>query len=125
MIAKLRAIVFGWMIKVYQKLRLWFIGFIIKGKIIVLVYFARARRLYWRRKHYIKAKLAGFKYITPEQFIMEFPPKKNHKACNYGKGYSVVQYPNKQKTIRFCHCVTDQYKKSGKKYMLREDRLGL
>ena len=122
-IKRFRVWFFGGLIEFRKKLLLWFITWALKGKIVVLVYTSRVRRWYYKKKFYLKAKLAGYKYVTPEQSIMEFPPKKGHKACNYGKGYNVIQLPNKTKTIRFCYCVSEQYKKSGKKYMLKEDVL--
>lgn len=97
-----------------------FFGFM-KAKIFFLFRYANARRWWWDKKWRFKMRLAGYQFITPEQFITMFPPKKNHKPCNE-KGYVVRMRPNKVKMIQWCQCVIHKYKESGKKYIVEEPK---
>jgi len=87
-------------------------------KVLVFVYYARIRRGFSDYKRRVQMYIAGYRTITGEQFITMFPPKKGHKPCN-GQGWNVVMLPNKMKTMRFCACVTDKYKASGKKFLIK------
>jgi hypothetical protein len=101
----------------WQKTTTWIAYFLVRCKIWVMVRYAKSRRWYWDKKRYVQMRLAGYKFIPPGRFLTEFPPRKNHKPCNE-KGYVVVQLPDRRKVIRFCTCVTDKYKTSGKKYIV-------
>ena len=115
---KYRNICINFPIFLFQTVKINLFMIALKNKIRVFVVYGKARRWYWDKKWYFQMRMAGYKFIKPEQMLMEFPPKKNHKLCNYGKGFHVVQLPTKRKVIQFCSCVHDQYKKSGKKYMI-------
>lgn len=91
-----------------------------KLKVLYFVYFAKARRFVRYHKQRIQNYIAGYRRIDADKFLAMFPPKKGHKPCNYGTGWMVVQLPNKTKAIRFCHCVTEQYKKSGKRLIINQ-----
>ena len=102
-----------------------------KAKTIVMLRYMQARILYYsrrsrikqwifRHKNNIQMYISGYRTISAEQFLTEFPPKKGHKACRAGQGWMVVQLPNKMKVIRWCECVTDKYHKSGKKYKVKQ-----
>lgn len=88
-------------------------------KIFFLVRFAKTRRWVWHKKWVCQMYIAGYRWIKPERFMTEFPPNPKHKMC-HGKGYFVVQLPNKMKAIRWCTCIHDKYKASGKKYIIKE-----
>jgi len=89
-------------------------------KIKYFVHTSALRRWIWWHKEATRMWIAGYRKISADDFIKEFPPKKGHKPCRSGQGWMVVQLPNKQKVIRFCTCVTEKYKKSGKKYLVKQ-----
>lgn len=89
-----------------------------QGKVLVLTRYAKIRRGFWDYKRRVQMYIAGYRTITGEQFITMFPPKKGHRLCN-GQGWNVVMLPNKLKVIRYCICVTDKYKNSGKKFLIK------
>lgn len=104
----------------WQKSRNWMIMRAVQLKVIVLVRWSRLRRWYWAHKQGVQMWVAGYRKISADDFLKEFPPKPGHKACRAGQGWMVVQLPNKQKVIKFCTCVTDKYKASGKKYLVKQ-----
>jgi hypothetical protein len=81
------------------------------------------RFLQWKKakKNVIAMKIQGYKFISPDDFLKEFPPKPGHKKCSYGRGWGTMQLPNGRKKIWFCECVLKQYRESGKKYALPEE----
>ena len=81
------------------------------------------RFLKWNksRKNLKAMRLQGYKFISPEDFLREFPPKPGHKNCSYGKGWGVQKLRDGRKKIWFCECVLKQYRESGKKYALPEE----
>jgi len=107
-------LVWQWIKSRFVYWRMWFFS-----KLFIYRYHAVWK---WREiKQFVNMKRKGIKWITADQFLKEFPPRKNHKACNYGMGYFIVQDgKTKMKGIRFCRCVEEKYENSGKKYMLRQ-----
>jgi hypothetical protein len=104
---------------VWQKSSTFVMLLFLQTRMRYWIRFAKMRRWYWGHKKNIQLRLAGYKFITSEQFISEFPPNKKHGPC-HGKGWHAVQLPDKRKIIRFCTCVTEPYKASKKKYIVKQ-----
>ena len=115
-----RNVVINSIVFVVHKVLFWLEVQATKGKIFFFVGLGKTRRFVFQRKNAVQMWIAGYRKIDPQDFLKEFPPKKGHKSCNYGTGWAVVQLPNKTKAIRFCSCVTNQYKASGKKYLINQ-----
>lgn len=106
----------------FKRIRHTVLFVVISFKIWWVVFHSHCLRKLWKYRKIVSLWLAGYKWVTMDQFLDEFKPKSGHSKCN-GKGYFVIKAADGFKRIMYCSCVHDQYIKSGKKYMMKDPTL--